>query len=394
MKKTKSKKDINKVFSNIIIPKSLFIDYKNILGNDILDKFKNKTKISLLNILEDTNLFKLNSNNTCVIFEKYKEECIGNSVGSHSISSNQNLTPIANKIQKKVYKIDGNNSFYSQSNNGGQYFSEIPISKASVFPGFCDKHENLFSNIDHGINTLNDEDIYWAYYREAVFYYLKLDNNVIRSRYLYSLLDKLKKNFLTDTVEYMYINNLSLSYYNECIIEGKRRNESKKIIDKFEQNIDICKKIKKGLLYIKHFEYDGVLPFVSSGIFNINLESLAENENAFYITVTTSNDKKSLITLSCFSDFGGAIEDINLICQQPSVLNTIFKISFSMENCYYNIDYINRDKNKKEKLKNYFNKDTFLRFCEPHSKEYIEHFKNLLTPFDFINIDNILIKQY
>lgn len=394
MEKPKSKKEINEIFSNIIIPQSLFINYKNISGKDVLDNFKNTKNISLLHILENTNLFKLNKTNECVIFDKYKGECIGKSVGSHSISNNQNLIPIASKIQKKVYKIDGSNSFYSQLNNGGQYFSEIPISKASVFPGFCGKHENLFSNIDRGINTLNDEDIYWAYYREAVFYYLKLNNNVIRSRYLYSLLDKLKKNFLIDTVEYKYINNLSLSHYNECIIEGKRRNESKKIIDKFEQNIDIYKKIKKDLLYIKHFEYDGVLPFVSSGIFNINLEALDENENTFYITVTTSNNKKSLITLSCFSDFVGAIEDINLICQQPSVLNTIFKISFSMENCYYNIDYINRDENKKEKFKNYFNKDTFLRFCEPFSEEYIEHFKNLLIPFDFINIENILIKQY
>lgn len=394
MIKLENNENFNKILSNIIIPESLFVDSGNISGKNILDKFKNKAKINLLQLLQDTDLFPLNNKNQCVIFNKFKKECIGNSVGSHSISSTQNLKTIANEVQKKVYKLDGNKSFYSQFNNNGQYFSEIPISKASVFPGFCFKHENLFSNIDHGINILNDEDIYWAYYREVIFYYLKLDNNVIRSAYLHNLLKKLKKNFSMYTKEYQYINNLSEYFFYECIKENNRKNECQKIIDKLEQNIDINKTIKNNLLYIKHFEYDGVLPFVSSGLLNINAEKVDENEHSFYITVTTSNNNKSLITLSCFLNCRGAIKSINLICKQPNVINTIFKLSFSMENCYYNIDYINRDQSSKEKIKDYFNKDTFLRFCEPFSEEYLEHFKNLLIPFDFINIENKLIKQY
>lgn len=110
------------------------------------------------------------------------------------------------------------------------------------------------------------------------------------------------------------------------------------------------------------------------------------------MTVTTNNMKNSLITLSCFSDCPNVIQDINRICDQESVLNTIFKLSFSVENSFYKVNFINE--NNKEKMKDYFNKDTIFRFDEKHSNERLEHFDNLLRPFNFISLENTLINEY
>lgn len=387
--------DYNKMFSNIVIPEILFVDNENVNGVSILNaiKEKNKNKVTLLKLLEDSSIFPLNFDGKCVIFDKYKHECIKNSVGSHSISCGQNLEPISDK-NKKVYQIHGADSYYGQAKNKGQSFHETPISRASVFLGFCCKHEALFSNIDHGINVLNDDDIYWAYYRELIFYFMKLKNNIVRAKYLYKLLDKLKLCENINKDEYEEIDNISYGFYYECIIENRRKNECFKILKILDDNVDENKKVKEGLLYIRHFEYEGTLPFTFSGLFNINLENIDDNKNAFYITATTSMNKTSLITLSCFAENNEAIKQIDNITSQPNVLNTVFKLSFSMENCYYNIEYINMDKKNKERIKDYFNKDTFLRFNAPYSKEYIEHFNNILKPFDFININNKLIKSY
>lgn len=394
--KEKDLKYFNDIAAKICIPENLFTDKFGISGKTLLNniKSKNKNKVTLLKILEDSTIFPLNIDEECVIFEKYKKECIKNSVGSHTISCSQNLEPIASIKDKKVYQVNGGDSYYSQAKNKGQYFSIIPISKASVFPGFCCKHESLFSNIDHGLNILNDDDIYWAYYREIMFYFLKLQNNVTRGKYLYNLFDKLKTQSFIKKEEYDIIDRISLAFYNECVIENKRKNECLKIINKLNDNIDINKNINKDLLYIKHFEYEGKLPFTLSGLFNTDLNNIDDSKSAFYITVTINNKGNSLITLSCFLDNEKAIREIDKISSQKSILNTVFKLSFSMENCYYNIDFINKDKDAKERMQEYFNKDTFLRFNAPYSEEYIEHFKNILEPFNFIKIDNKLINSY
>lgn len=368
-----------------IISKKCFCDSGNKMIDCCLKKFKNSKKIDLVQIIEDYNIFDLNFENQCLIFEENKHECNSPPVGSHTISHSINLKKIMK--DNKVYNIAGG-SFYEEAREQGQSFKKIATTVSSIFPGFCNKHEQLFLGVDKGIS--NKDDILKSYYREVIFQTEKLKRGVKRAKFLKKMCNKLKSRMV-----YLEKRNMLISLYHgyteeeqleslRLLISERNRDE---IIDNFNNSEDF--------IYFKEYEYEGVLPFVASSIYALPTYRL--NENPMHVIVSQNRKGNSSIILACFKAASQSISEIERITEnKENIADIIFKLSFSMENSFYNIDYIDKDKEIKNKLKERYNYDTMIRMgnmCVRRPLLFKEYLQEILIPFDFIKIENKLISN-
>lgn len=102
--------------------------------------------------------------------------CNAQSIGAHTVSKKYYLEQIAESgnVLGPVSR--------RKNNNKDLVFQEVGVNKASVFYGFCKKHDEIFQSIDKtGIRT--KEDLFLQCYRSVCFwkFELKAGNNMIDS---------------------------------------------------------------------------------------------------------------------------------------------------------------------------------------------------------------------
>lgn len=116
-----------------------------------------------------------------------------------------------------------------------------------------------------------------------------------------------------------------------------------------------------------------------------------------HVIVSQNRNGNSSIIFACFKTASQSISEIERITEnKENIADIIFKLSFSMENSFYNIDYIDEDKEIKNKLKERYNYDTMIRMgnmCVRKPLLFKEYLQEILIPFDFIKIENKLISD-
>lgn len=112
-------------------------------------------------------LYKIEKEIKDLKFECLHEGCSGDAQKSHSQQKNGPLLAISNK-KNEVYALDSNlaRSFDIETGKRSINFKKKQISSVSVFPGFCVKHEAMFSVFEKdGIEKNNDKQACYLSYR-------------------------------------------------------------------------------------------------------------------------------------------------------------------------------------------------------------------------------------
>lgn len=141
------------------------------------EKKESQEKINLYEIEND--MRETYSHKTCMVAKELKGECTKKIIRAHTVSKSSNLKQIAQdghvySFEKSIMALD--------SNNGKFPIEKIGINKASVFNGFCSKHDkDLFSVIEDQEIVFSEEQIFILAYRsisrELYLKYRSLANN-------------------------------------------------------------------------------------------------------------------------------------------------------------------------------------------------------------------------
>ena len=107
---------------------------------------------------------------TCLHPGSIRNECRGRIVNSHSISRSAYLAKIADNGQVITFRDDIFSCLIHEKNPQP---IKVGLSKASIFPGFCEKHDaETFASIDKPNFSLTDKNIFLLTYRslcQAIF---------------------------------------------------------------------------------------------------------------------------------------------------------------------------------------------------------------------------------
>ncbi len=212
-------------------------------------------------------------------------DCNKKAVMSHTIPESAVLKILSNKDNVLYYpEIDNKTKKY--------LIGKTYTRKASVFPGFCNEHENLFSGYEKDGN-FQDQSIVLQNLRVIYRYYSRWDN--LKKTFNYH-----KKKYTEEIFKYQKEKIDFLNQYQKSDI--KLMSIEDDIIEHINKNIDLCdymiQKIHNEDLYPFLRTLNGDDNLISVGILEINIPlplSLA-GKSEFDI-----NGKKFTIHLSVFS---------------------------------------------------------------------------------------------
>ncbi|MBV5321913.1 MAG: SEC-C domain-containing protein [Sulfuricurvum sp.] len=141
------------------------------------EKKESQEKIKLYEIEND--MRETYSHQTCMVADELKCDCTKKIIKAHTVSKSSNLKQIAENghvygFKKSIMALD--------SNDGKFPVEKIGINKASVFNGFCSKHDKeLFAIIEDKEIVFSNEQIfilaYRAISRELYLKYRSTENN-------------------------------------------------------------------------------------------------------------------------------------------------------------------------------------------------------------------------
>ncbi len=125
------------------------------------EKKENEEKIKLYEIEND--MRETYSHKTCMVANKLKDECTEKIIRAHTVSKSSNLKQIAENGHVYSFK----KSIMALDFNDGKFpVEKIGINKASVFNGFCSKHDKeLFAIIEDKEIVFSNEQIFILAYR-------------------------------------------------------------------------------------------------------------------------------------------------------------------------------------------------------------------------------------
>lgn len=122
---------------------------------------QNQEPIKLYDLQND--LRESYTKKVCMSPQEFHQDCSTKIIKAHTISKSSNLKKIATNghvynFEKNILKLD--------KNNGTFPIEKIGINKASIFHGFCSKHDKeLFSNIEDREMMFSDKQIFLLAYR-------------------------------------------------------------------------------------------------------------------------------------------------------------------------------------------------------------------------------------
>lgn len=112
-------------------------------------------------------------------FDAHQCSCAGETISSHSIARQALLKKIAEKGEVYVWEQNPAKMYYRNGSgcDAGIELTKWGIKKASVFPGFCKKHDDLlFNRIDSPIDSFDKEVLLQMHYRAISYEYFHKKN--------------------------------------------------------------------------------------------------------------------------------------------------------------------------------------------------------------------------
>ena len=119
----------------------------------------------------------------CMVPSEFKEECTKKIIKAHTISKSSNLK----QISENGHVLGFDKSILALNKNNGKFpIKEIGINNASIFNGFCSKHDKeLFSIIENSDMVFTNEQIFILSYRAMCQeLYLKYNSSELHKKQL------------------------------------------------------------------------------------------------------------------------------------------------------------------------------------------------------------------
>jgi hypothetical protein len=265
---------------------------------------------------------------------------------SHSIQKSGPLTIIAKS--SKVLTPEFNQK------TGKIELVEKGLSRASVFPGFCKKHEALFNSFENSKNTASMESLPLQIYRSICREIVRLKHQIKFGEKLLSEYERFRNNKLKIIMEkklgsdWMEINNFKvneISSISDSLIDfGRKKHiELKNTLEELENQhlseIEECLKIDGGKSKIVFnsesirnnkkiklsgngitFKIDEQIPVALSGMGNFRVIENNDSKSVIIILIVLPDTKSTTIVIY------GKISDANYIHNYLSKLNNSFDI--------------------------------------------------------------------
>jgi hypothetical protein len=221
----------------------------------------------------------------------YFDNCNKHSIGSHSISKNHNIKCISedNCVMSFVPRRNADNK--------DLVLDRVGIGKASVFPGFCKHHDDLFNRIDiSGITTI--KDVLLQSYRSVCFWLHKNYVSGIMLKEIQGDVDDTFKNFIEENIlEFDYDEFRYGGEYQRKKKEYLKMSKSVKVLlEKAIQHVDETIKIEPfmeiglGEVKIYYKKVDECIPIV------LNTMNTTKLGDIFQIVIPTEK-KTDLIVI-------------------------------------------------------------------------------------------------
>lgn len=256
------KSNLENFFEKFIESVNPFLDAYNTktfkdLNNFRNNKLKNKVKLNEHEKIKIENLSSvsfskdfINKTQSCFI----GADCDNLIIDAHSIQENGELSLISEN--KNVYH------FSSKIGSKSKEIQVIQIKKASVFKGFCRKHDNnVFEPIDKK-KAINDSEKYFLYsFRSFAFSY---HNEYSFQRYSLKQINQLRSTF-NSIVETAKMNDSISKLFNIYGCQDMLKKELPVITDEQKKNLEITRfEYQRRLLlnYSEQKDYDKLEYFV------------------------------------------------------------------------------------------------------------------------------------
>lgn len=289
----------------------------------------------------------------------YIKNCQRQAIQSHSISKKMVLTNIAND-KNHLYKVQ-----YSPQSNEFKMV-QIGINDASVFPGLCTVHDNVFQKLDNDADFEFSEEILSLINYRTLCREIFVQENKIRS--MKGLLEQLSLNInntkvkvIDDFNKFIMVKPLEITDFSS---------DNYEIEEEIEREINISRAIlhnlHKSFNYGNSFGYmletENTVPVALSGIgtFKVDNKIVTSLINVFSLKL------KTVLTISVCQTDKSYLDEYISKCDIKNE-NDILKIIESWlirgsDNWFINPEYWNSlDKNTQEKVieefSNYDNSD-------------------------------------
>lgn len=299
------------------------------------------------------------------------QDCKITTINSHTISESKHLQPIVDN-NDQVYGFKANNFYELDKTAGIVHLQKIYSRSTSSFYGFCGVHDyELFNLIDSNFDG-SIEQIKQAIYRQVLFE--KYKNQYILKKYK-NLSIFLENKFLLITTQFENA-KLKINDINNDLLNFHSQN-----------------------LYYQSIEFDFLLPFISSAIYNpvynkegteiVNQGYIDENEklDKIYFSII-ANEGKSVLMLACDDteeSSNNFIDDIISMDNKLDIINIVFQLCILTENSFYNIKFLN-DNNLKIKVEKYGDEDN-KKIASGNHTNVLDN-KGIITEEMIFNINN------
>lgn len=156
--------------------------------------------------------------------------CSNKAIFSHSQQKSRSLKSISKNGQVYALNSDLGHSYDFKTDNYELSFKLIGIGKASIFSGFCSKHENIFKTFEEeGLDIENNDHISRLHYRTLMYNYSQTRKEIERLKSDMPQAIKTFKNidsesFLNKRLKELEIHSLNI------------KNQADKVISHIENN--------------------------------------------------------------------------------------------------------------------------------------------------------------
>lgn len=281
---------------------------------------------------------------------------------SHSIPKSSVFQNIASKGHLLKPEFDISNDFPINK------MTEIGLNNASVFPGFCEKHENIFKSFEID-GKIDDEkkallQTYRTICRERVYREIEIEiNETTRSEYLKKINEEAKNNIaeslsrhhLFDKITDFEIQGIDSTIYSINKINQYLNSPISKF-NEFEKYIQewLLNSHKKTELIISIVNLNIALPVSICGFGNQSYRDNGEDKNAFVLlNVMPQKTSTDIIYVGLEQDKKITNNYFEYSLSNPiSILNTIESFMVNgTDHWYINPDYWNTiPETKQEKI--------------------------------------------
>lgn len=307
----------------------------------------------------------LNINNTkgsCCILNECWSTCNNPAIRSHTISKQAHLSSLLTTNHKKVYTLNGGNSYLLNKNKYSNFDAVSSEEIASIFYGLCKKHDEIYKPIDDNFDYGNKQHLILLAHRQSLYELHKKIEMLNLFKNIKEIFKKIKK----EKLEIHYKKIISLAF---LIIEKKITdinfliNDLKIEIDLFKEDFDIIdnkaifKEIPENKYLCSILKFEKKMDFLFSAKFapkyTFNEQLIHRYWDSLYYKIQSptigliNHKNNAYFYFIAINNNENLYFEKTLINEIKSKINTLLKCAIMTDNTYFSEEFVLTCRNSK-----------------------------------------------